>query len=198
MQPRRLLISFAMRVHCHLMVNLSTRTPRSFYAELLSSWSARQHVLVHGAVPPQGQLQDFVLPLIELHEVHVQLISPAFWGPSGWQHTHLVYQPLLSVCHTITESQNHRIVGVGRDLCGSCSPTLLPKQGHLQEAAQDLVQAALEYLLRRRLHHLPGQPVPVLRHPQSEEVLPRVQMELLTLHLVPTDPCPVLSLYIYI
>jgi len=26
-------------------------------------------------------------------------------------------------------SQNHRMVGVGRDLCGSSSPTLLPKQG---------------------------------------------------------------------
>ena len=36
--------------------------------------------------------------------------------------------------HRITESQNHRIVGVGRDLCGSSSPTLLPKQGHLQQA----------------------------------------------------------------
>jgi len=32
----------------------------------------------------------------------------------------------------ITESQNHRIVGVGRDLCGSSSPTPLPKKGHLQ------------------------------------------------------------------
>jgi len=32
----------------------------------------------------------------------------------------------------ITESQNHRIVGVGRDLCGSSSPNPLPKQGHLQ------------------------------------------------------------------
>ena len=32
----------------------------------------------------------------------------------------------------ITESQNHRMVGDGRDLCGSSSPTLLPKQGHLQ------------------------------------------------------------------
>ena len=29
-------------------------------------------------------------------------------------------------------SQNHRMVRVGRDLCGSSSPTLLPKQGHLQ------------------------------------------------------------------
>jgi len=38
---------------------------------------------------------------------------------------------------TNSESQNHRIVGVGRDLCGSSSPTLLPKQGHLQQAAQD-------------------------------------------------------------
>jgi len=61
-------------------------------------------------------------------------------------------------------SQNHRMVGVGRDLCGSSSPTLLPKQGHLQQAAQDLVQVGLEYLQRRRLHSLPGQPVPVLRH----------------------------------
>ena len=40
----------------------------------------------------------------------------------------------------ITESQNHRIVGVGRDLCGSSSPTPLLKQGHLKQAAQDLVQ----------------------------------------------------------
>jgi len=43
------------------------------------------------------------------------------------------------------------MVGVGRDLCGSSSPALLPKQGHLQQAAQDLVQAGLEYLQRRRL-----------------------------------------------
>ena len=72
------------------------------------------------------------------------------------------------------ESQNHRMVGVGRDLCGSSSPTLLPKQGHLQQAVEDLVQAGLEYLQRRRLHSLSGQPVPVLCHPQREEVLPHV------------------------
>ena len=30
------------------------------------------------------------------------------------------------------ESQNHRMVRVGRDLCGTSSPNLLPKQGHLQ------------------------------------------------------------------
>jgi len=31
-------------------------------------------------------------------------------------------------------SQNPRMVRVGRDLCGSSSPTPLPKQGHLQQA----------------------------------------------------------------
>jgi len=31
------------------------------------------------------------------------------------------------ILSTNTESQNHRIVGVGRDLCGSSSPTLLLK-----------------------------------------------------------------------
>ena len=75
------------------------------------------------------------------------------------------------------------MVGVGRDLCGSSSPTPLPKQGHLQQAAQDLVQVGLEYLQRRRLHSLPGQPVPVLCHPQSEEVLPHVQTGIF-LHLI--------------
>jgi len=80
--------------------------------------------------------------------------------------------------------------GIGRDLCGSSSPTPLPKQGLLQQAAEDLVQAGLEYLQRRRLHHLPGQPVPVLRHPQRE-VLPHVQTELPMLQFVPIAPCPV-------
>jgi len=42
------------------------------------------------------------------------------------------------------ESQNHRMVGVGRDLCGASSPTLLLKQGHLEQVAQDLVQAGFE------------------------------------------------------
>ena len=85
------------------------------------------------------------------------------------------------------------MLGVGRDLCGSSSPTPLPTQGHLQQAAQDRVQAGLEYLQRRRLHHLPGQPVPVLRHPQREEVLPHLQLELPMLQFVPVAPCIVVS-----
>jgi len=58
----------------------------------------------------------------------------------------LLQTALLTVLSLITVSeshciisQNHRVVGVGRDLCGSSSPTLLPKQGHLQQAAQDCV-----------------------------------------------------------
>jgi len=49
---------------------------------------------------------------------------------------------LQVLCKT-RESQNG---GVGRDLCGSSGPTLLLKQGHLQQAAQDRVQVGLEYL----------------------------------------------------
>jgi len=36
-------------------------------------------------------------------------------GPEGWAE---------SQNHRITESQNHRMFGVGRDLCGSSSPAL--------------------------------------------------------------------------
>jgi len=74
--------------------------------------------------------------------------------------------------------------GVGRDLCGPPSPTPLPKQGHPQQAVEDLVQVGLEYLQRRRLHNLPGQPGPGLRHPQREEILPHLQLELPLLQFV--------------
>jgi len=50
----------------------------------------------------------------------------------------------------IKESQNYRIVGVGKDLCGSSSPTLLPKQGHLQQAVEDLVQASKRHAKKIR------------------------------------------------
>jgi len=63
------------------------------------------------------------------------------------------------------------MVGFGRYLWGTSSPTPLPKQGHLNQAAQELVQAGFEYLQRRRLHNPPGQPIPVLRHPQRRSSL---------------------------
>jgi len=39
-----------------------------------------------------------------------------------------------------TESQNHRIVALGRDVCGLSSTTPLPNQGQLEQVAQDLFQ----------------------------------------------------------
>jgi len=57
-------------------------------------------------------------------------------------------------------ARNHRSISVGRDLWGSSSPTPLPEQGHLQQAAQDLIHVSFEYLQRRRIHNLSGLPVP--------------------------------------
>jgi len=94
-------------------------------------------------------------------------------------------------CLLADDSQNHRMFGVGRDLCGSSSSTPLPKQGHPEQAAQNLIQAGLEYLQRRRIHNPFGHRVPGLRHPQREGVLPHVQMELPLLQFVPVAPCPV-------
>jgi len=86
--------------------------------------------------------------------------------------------------------QNHRMVGVGRDLWRSSTLTPLLQQVHLKQAAQDFVQAGYEYFQRRRLHNPSGQPIPLLLHPQSEEVLPHVQTELPMLQFVPVAPCP--------
>jgi len=83
------------------------------------------------------------------------------------------------------------MVGVGRDLCGSSSPTPLVKQGHLEQAAHECVQEGFEYLQRRRLHKPSGQPVPVLCHPQGKEALPHVQLELPLLQFMPIAPSPV-------
>ena len=114
--------------------------------------------------------------------------GPLLWTSSGHINVKdFLASKIVRIVGIVTDSQSqtHSMVGVGSDLWGSSCPTPLPKQGHLQQAAQDLVQAGLEYLQRRRLHSPSGQPVPVLRHPQSEEVLPRVQMELPRLQFVP-------------
>ena len=62
--------------------------------------------------------------------------------------------------HRFTESQNSR---VGRDLCGSSSPTLLLKQGHLQQAAQDLVQARFNDFFSVTFHVLLTQHPPKVK-----------------------------------
>jgi len=101
-----------------------------------------------------------------------------------------VGQPLALMSH---QSQNHQTTECLRleGTSGVTQSNPLPKQGHTEQAAQELVQEGLEYLQRRRLHNLPGQPVPVLCHPQSEEALPHLQLELPLLQFVPAAPCPV-------
>jgi len=113
------------------------------------------------------------------------------FGTTSWCQWALLLLSKVMKSARLRYEQNHRMLGAGKDLCGSSSPNPLLKQGHLQQAAQDLVQAGLEYLQRRRLNNLSGQPVPVLRHPQREEVLPHVQTELPMLQFVPVAPCPV-------
>ena len=77
-------------------------------------------------------------------------------------------------CHRIT--QNHSIPAWQgwQGPLWVTQPSPLPKQGHPEQGAQHRIQAGLEYLQRRRLHSLPGQPGPGLRHPHREEVLPHV------------------------
>ena len=65
----------------------------------------------------------------------------------------------------VLQAQNHRMVGVGRDLCGSPSTTPCRSRVTYSRLHRTFVQAGLEYLQGRRLHSLPGQPVPGLRHP---------------------------------
>jgi len=61
----------------------------------------------------------------------------------------------------------------GRDLWSPCGPNLLPKQGHPEWAAQDHIQVTFEDL--RGGDNLSRQPVPVVHHPHSTEVLPGVE-----------------------
>lgn len=59
-------------------------------------------------------------------------------------------------------------------------------KGHLEMAKAGSATAGhtrmypgFECLQRRRLHDIPGLPVPVLCHPQCKELLPHVEVELL-------------------
>jgi len=72
-------------------------------------------------------------------------------------------------------SQNYRIIRVGRDFWRLSSP-IPSKADSLHQVAQESVQVGFEYLQRRRLHKLSGQPVPLLCHPQSQ-LFSHIQME---------------------
>ena len=72
-----------------------------------------------------------------------------------------------------------------KGLLGITQPNPLPKQ-----AAQDLVQAGLEYLQRRRLHSPSGQLGPGLHHPHSKEIFAHVSQMLKSV----VSSCPASSL----
>ena len=126
-----------------------------------------------------------------IYSVLTQGVSRAIpWGLTKIHTKNEIVKKPLSIRRN-HRLKNHSMVELGRDLWISLDSTPLLKQGHLQQAAQDLVQAGLGYLQRRRIHNLPGQPVPGLRQPQSKEVLPQVQTELPMLQFEPVAPCPV-------
>lgn len=68
-QLKMLLAAFAVRAHCWLVFKLSTRTPRSFSAELLPN--SPQPGLLHRAIP--SQRQDLAVALFGLQEAHISL-----------------------------------------------------------------------------------------------------------------------------
>lgn len=94
MQPGWLLVFFAARAQCWLMVSLvSIRIPRPFSATLTGSTLlvSLQHVQVHVVVRPW--VPGLAFPLAGSP---CQPISPSWWGPLGWPHNHLVYPPIPS------------------------------------------------------------------------------------------------------
>ena len=82
----------------------------------------------------------------------------------------------------LTESQNCR---------GWKEPPEIIKAGPLQQVAQVGIQAGLEYLQRRRIHDLPGQSYPMLRHHHCEEVPSHIGAELPMLQFMAVSSCPV-------
>ncbi|KAK4807134.1 hypothetical protein QYF61_018475 [Mycteria americana] len=76
--------------------------------------------------------------------------------------------------HRTTESQNR--IGWKRPLRSS-SPTInltLPRPP-LHHVSKHLIQTSFKYLQGWRLNHFPGQPVPMLDNPFSEEIFPNIQ-----------------------
>jgi len=73
------------------------------------------------------------------------------------------------------ESQNHRIISVGRDsFKGHLVQLPYNEQGHLQlhHAAQSPIQPDPECSQGQDIHHQSGQPVPVSHDPYCKKSLP--------------------------
>ena len=89
---------------------------------------------------------------------------------------------------TITQSQNCRGRKRSLEIIESNSP--LCSTGSIQQAAQVGIQLGLEYLQGRRIHSLPGQPVPVLRHLTVNKFLLTSVQNFLYSSLGPFPPSP--------
>ena len=80
--------------HCHSI--LSTKTPRTFSEQLLSSRLAPSMCgCLHLFLPRWRTWPS----LCWTSWGSCWAIPPACWGPSKWQHAHLVYQSRLPVSH---------------------------------------------------------------------------------------------------
>ncbi|KAK4828376.1 hypothetical protein QYF61_026114 [Mycteria americana] len=90
----------------------------------------------------------------------------------------------------ITESQN--LIGWKRPLRSS-SPTInltLPRPP-LHHVPKHLIQTSFKYLQGWRLNHFPGQPVPMLDNPFSEEKFPNIQSKPPLAQLEAISSCPI-------
>ncbi|KAK4812871.1 hypothetical protein QYF61_024168, partial [Mycteria americana] len=88
------------------------------------------------------------------------------------------------------ESQNH--TGWKRPLRSS-SPTvnlILPRPP-LHHVSKHLIQTSFKYLQGWRLNHCPGQPVPMLDNPFSEEKFPNIQSKPPLAQLEAISSCPI-------
>ncbi|KAK4830007.1 hypothetical protein QYF61_008177 [Mycteria americana] len=87
MQPRIPLAFFAVKAYCWLMFNLmSTKTPRSFSAKLLSSWVALAHTGACGCSSSGAGLFAFLLNFMRFTPAHFSSLSRTLWvasHPSG-------------------------------------------------------------------------------------------------------------------
>ncbi|KAK4818986.1 hypothetical protein QYF61_022653 [Mycteria americana] len=89
-----------------------------------------------------------------------------------------------------TESRNH--IGWKRPLRSS-SPTVnltLPRPP-LHHVPKHLIQTSFKYLQGWRLNHFPGQPVPMLHNPFSEEKFPNIQSKPPLAQLEAISFCPI-------
>ena len=75
--------------------------------------------------------------------------------------------------HRLIESQNHRVVRIGRVLTDHLVPTPCHGQGHLppDQVAQSPVQPGLEHFQGAGSHSFSGQPGPGPHHPHNKEFL---------------------------